>query len=351
MNLQWNLLIVLLLAAEVVSAQHKKLKPTTDKTELTFPLETIYAVRKPERLRKWLHRITVSPSFSLGMAGWSHRPEGYLFYRKGTDPAYLIPGSLAPLVRAHPAWITATDAVDLNVGALDPDEFLLNTDTAALKFAGAAPQYNPGLRVSVKVWKINLGVGYHWDRFAPAKLRADRFTDELGSTRSGRRSLVGTRWVFSADYEFLRRQRLGLAGQIRGGKYKLYEGFSADFLSTSLAFGGGLEIRWNLTESLQAFAQPSLDYRSFGISSAETTLSIKNRILTVGVQAGFNYNFPELRRCYHKLCRVQMNHPHGNREYRSRAHPIYKKQNPGYGENHPEPVKTNRLKGPKAINP
>ena len=34
-----------------------------------------------------------------------------------------------------------------------------------------------------------------------------------------------------------------------------------------------------------------------------------------------------------------MNHAHGNREYRSQVHPIYKKQNPHYGENHPNLIK------------
>ena len=36
---------------------------------------------------------------------------------------------------------------------------------------------------------------------------------------------------------------------------------------------------------------------------------------------------------------IQINHAHGNREYRSRMHPIWKKQNPHYGENYPNLIK------------
>ena len=51
------------------------------------------------------------------------------------------------------------------------------------------------------------------------------------------------------------------------------------------------------------------------------------------VSIGVTYKIPELPRCFLKDCHAQINHAHGNKEYRSRRHIFYKKQNPGYGEN------------------
>jgi hypothetical protein len=45
-----------------------------------------------------------------------------------------------------------------------------------------------------------------------------------------------------------------------------------------------------------------------------------------------------------------MNHAHGNREYRSRVHPFYKKQNPNYGENYPRLIKY-KGKNKRKLNP
>jgi hypothetical protein len=65
---------------------------------------------------------------------------------------------------------------------------------------------------------------------------------------------------------------------------------------------------------------------------------------------GATYRIPELRRCFLKDCHAQLNHAHGNREYRSRRHPIYKKQNPHYGENYPVIIKY-KGKNKKKIEP
>jgi hypothetical protein len=71
----------------------------------------------------------------------------------------------------------------------------------------------------------------------------------------------------------------------------------------------------------------------------ESGQGIKHRFNAFYLNIGATYRFPELRRCFLKECRAQLNHAHGNKEYRSRVHPIYKKQNPNYGENHPSLLK------------
>ncbi len=44
---------------------------------------------------------------------------------------------------------------------------------------------------------------------------------------------------------------------------------------------------------------------------------------------GISYSIPtRLPKCYNADCRIQINHAHGNKEYRSRVHPIYKGRTP-----------------------
>jgi hypothetical protein len=72
---------------------------------------------------------------------------------------------------------------------------------------------------------------------------------------------------------------------------------------------------------------------------AETGHSVKQHSNALLWNVGITYSIPELPRCKIKQCQIQINHAHGNKEYRSRMHPIWKKQNPGYGENNPKLIK------------
>ena len=101
----------------------------------------------------------------------------------------------------------------------------------------------------------------------------------------------------------------------------------------------GITVERGLSEYLRVFLRPSFDYKYYSLQVSNKT--IHHSINALYLNIGLTYTLPEFPKCFKKECSVQINHAHGNRQYRSRVHPIYKKQNPGYGENNP-PV---RLKG------
>jgi hypothetical protein len=83
---------------------------------------------------------------------------------------------------------------------------------------------------------------------------------------------------------------------------------------------------------------------------AESNTSIKHKANALIWNIGITYRIPELPKCKIKECRIQINHAHGDKEYRSRAHPIWQKQNPGYGENDPKLIRF-RWRNRNKINP
>jgi hypothetical protein len=105
-----------------------------------------------------------------------------------------------------------------------------------------------------------------------------------------------------------------------------------------------------MSEYFRLFVRPSYEIRSYTLNFAETGQSIDHKFNAFYINVGATYRIPELRRCFLKTCKAQMNHAHGNREYRSRVHPIYKKQNPHYGENHPVIIKY-KGRNKKKLNP
>src|SRR5262249_28567519 len=91
------------------------------------------------------------------------------------------------------------------------------------------------------------------------------------------------------------------------------------------------------------FARPSFEMKNYTISiPGSGGGSIAHYANAFYVNFGFTYSIPALPKCYNKDCHAQINHAHGDREYRSRMHRFYKKQNPMYGENFPRLFKYKR---------
>ena len=134
------------------------------------------------------------------------------------------------------------------------------------------------------------------------------------------------------------------------GGFKPGKNFDYSLIKKGIYVNIGVTIEREISEYLRAFVRPSFDYKKYTLSLQGSPNTIDHHINAFYLNAGLTYTLPELRKCFHKECRVQINHAHGNKEYRSRVHPIYKKQNPGYGENDPTLIKY-KGKNKKKLNP
>ncbi|MEJ0054396.1 MAG: hypothetical protein WDN75_01320 [Bacteroidota bacterium] len=113
---------------------------------------------------------------------------------------------------------------------------------------------------------------------------------------------------------------------------------------------GGVTVERELSEYLRVFVRPSFEIKNYTLNLPEEGRSIHQNINAFYLNIGITYSIPELPKCFIADCKIQMNHAHGDREYRSRVHPIYKKQNPQYGENHPKLIKY-KGRNKKKLNP
>ena len=153
-----------------------------------------------------------------------------------------------------------------------------------------------------------------------------------------------------AGYSFARVDKFLFTGDLQFGTNKFGKNFDRSVVKSSGFLNLGVTVERELSEYLKVFIRPNFEIKSYTLTLAESNLSIKHKANALLWSIGFTYSIPELPKCKIKECRIQMNHAHGAKEVRSRAHPIYKKQNPGYGENDPTLIKY-KWRNQKKINP
>jgi hypothetical protein len=134
------------------------------------------------------------------------------------------------------------------------------------------------------------------------------------------------------------------------GGYAMGKKFDKNAMKKGVFVNLGVTVEREMSEYFRLFVRPSYEIKSYKLNVPETGQFIQHRFNAFYINVGATYRIPELRRCFLKTCHAQMNHAHGNREYRSRRHPIYKKQNPHYGENYPTLIKY-KGKNKKKLNP
>ena len=146
------------------------------------------------------------------------------------------------------------------------------------------------------------------------------------------------RYYIMGGYTFLVYRNFSHAAEIKFGTVNYGNNFSG--ISGKGPFVDiGVSIERHLSEYFRVILKPSVEFKGFKVTLPDNGFEIKHKSPTLFAQFGVSYNIPELPRCPIKACHIQINHVHGGKEYRSRRHPIYKKQNPKYGENYPKLLK------------
>jgi hypothetical protein len=327
----------LLLTAPSIQAQDDK---------PTFPLETIYAKRIPWGIRPIFKNIWFSASLGAGNTFMKHKLDGYgIMQSSGRAPRIFPAGNTpSPL---YQNWVNTVQAGQVPV---TPDWYLVSADTARLGFKGNATNIPVHVSVHYQFKNIRIGAGYGLEAMSLRDFRPITFADKIGSFRpSDPNGLMKKYYVF-AGYSFYRWQEILFTGQLQFGAFKPGNNFATGFIQTGGNINVSVVMERNLSEYFLMFIKPSFDFKSYTLDILGGGKSIKHTMNTLYLQVGVSYSIPELPRCFHPECKVQMNHAHGNREYRSRVHPFYKKQNPNYGENYPKLIKY-KGKNKRKLNP
>lgn len=242
-------------------------------------------------------------------------------------------------------WVNAVVADNL---AVLPDSYLVSSDTAKLGFKGNG--FNIPLHVSIhyELKNFRIGAGYGIEPMFLGTFKPITYTDKITNFKPDDDFGIMKKYYGMIGYSFYRFQNYLFTGNLQIGGYNPGNNFAADLIKKGINVNLGVTIERELSEYWRLFAKPSLDFKNYTLTLPEK--SIKHNINAAYLQIGVTYSIPDLPKCFHKECKIQMNHAHGNKEYRSRVHPFYKKQNPNYGENYPTLIKY-KGKNKRKLNP
>lgn len=341
MVLRRFIVLILLLAAawpRAVSAQDEE-------EAVTFPLENFYA-KINKRPRTILQNIKFGLSTGYGSTFFSHDLSGFGVYQApgGTPNIFLSPSTAS----RYSNWVN--QSVNDNSAAV-PGSFLVSSDTARIGFKGSAMNIPLKLTIHYEFGgRYRIGGGYSFEYMSIGSMRptayADKIRDFQPTQPSGFMSkyfgLVGVSFYRAGDYLF--------TGDLQVGGFSPGSNFNASLIQAGVYVNLGVTIERELSEYLRLFVRPSFDIKSYTLTLPEGGPAITHQMNAFYLSVGVSYSIPELPKCFIPDCKIQMNHAHGNREYRSRVHPIYKKQNPQYGENHPNLIKY-KGKNKRKMNP
>lgn len=313
--------------------------------DATIPLEYYYIKRQKSGLRTLLSKLYFSFSTGYGSTPFSHNLDGFgILQAPNSLPVIFDQNNTA--VR-YSQWTTNVAA---SSAAIPPGSFMVTSDTADIGFRSNTFSIPLKGSVHIEFDRYRIGGGYSLDYTQIGTFEPTRYGSDISGYELERSNMFIKHYFGMVGAMVYRYDQYALVVDANIGGYSLGKDFAKNVMKKSIYLNLGVRGEREFSEYFRLFIRPSFEIKSYKITIPETYQTLQHRLNGFYVNVGFTYRFPELRRCFLKTCHAQINHAHGNREYRSRRHPIYKKQNPHYGENYPELIKY-KGRNKKKLNP
>lgn len=312
-------------------AQEKEEKGTS------IPLDHFYVKRKGPGLRGLLSKLHFGLSTGYGSTTFKHDLNGFMILQQPDSVPKIISSGPPPGSVGYANWFNKVElANDITTGT----SFLVNSDTAELGFKSKS--FNIPLRATVHVEFLNryrVGGGFSYEFQKVNDFKPTSYENDIRNFSPSFSSFFLTKYFLILGGSVYRYNKFLLTIDANIGGYGLGKKFEKSQITKGVFVNLGATIEYEMSEYFRLFVRPSYEIKSYKLNIPETGQSIQHKFNAFYFNIGASYRFPELRRCYNKQCKAQINHAHGNKEYRSRVHPFYKKQNPHHGENYPELIK------------
>lgn len=304
--------------------------------EVSIPLDHFYVERqKAGAIRALLSKLHFGLSTGYGATTFKHRFDGFAIYQPSTGaPIIFDPGQ--PTL-GFTNWFNQLDTAAL---IINPADFAVSSDTAEIGFKSKS--FNIPLKATIHVEfknRYRIGAGYSFEFTKVGDFKPLSSKGSITSYSPNVSSFFLKKYFLLLGASVYRYQEYLLTVDANIGGYGLGKKFDKSRITKGVFVNLGAIIEREMSEYFRLFVRPSYEIKSFTLDIPETGQSIKHKANAFYFNIGATYRIPELRKCFEKRCKAQINHAHGNKEYRSRVHPIYKKQNPHYGENYPELIK------------
>ncbi len=326
------------------SAQDKP-EEKKDEDKPTFPLDNFYAKRKPWPIRTFISKFKFSLSTGYGSTFLNHKLTGFDIYQQNGVAPGILPTKLG--VPRYSNWVNTVtnDSTSL------PDVFRVSSDTAKLGFKGRA--FNIPLKATLHfefLQRYRVGIGYSYELMSMGDYHSISYTDKISGFRPSSPTGFMNKYFVMLGGSFYRLGDYLFTGDLNIGGYSPGTNFNKSLIKKGIYGNIGVTIERDFSEYLRGFVRPSFEMKGYTMSVTGSDQSIKHKLNAMYINVGFTYSLPQLPRCYAKECHAQINHAHGDREYRSRMHKIWKWQNPNYGQNNPKLIRY-KGKNKKKLNP
>jgi hypothetical protein len=313
--------------------------------EATIPLEHFYIKRqKSGLLRNLLTKLHWSLSTGYGGTAFKHELDGFgVLQQPDSLPKIFISGNPTS---GYSNWTNDVDAVTNNPAL--PGSVIF--DSTRLGFRSKTFSIPLKASVHVEFDRYRIGAGYSFDYTKIGEFKPITFKDQISGYSLDKSSIFMKHYFVMLGAMVYRYNEYALVVDGNIGGYSMGKSFNKGLMKKGIYFNLGVAVEREFSEYFRVFVRPSYEIKGYKLNIPETSESVSHKLNAFYINIGATYRFPELRRCFLKSCHAQLNHAHGNREYRSRRHPFYKKQNPHYGENYPNLIKY-KGKNKKKLNP
>lgn len=295
----------------------------------TIPFDHFYVERK-KNFRSIFKNFRFGLTTGYGNTFFSHKLDGYAIYQPTGQAPQIFGAKSGPGVR-YLNWVN--NAVLDSTGA--KPAFLVSSDTAKIGFKGNALNIPLKATIHYEYQRYRIGGGYSYEYMNLGNFSPISYSDKVGHFRPSSPSGFMKRYFGLLGVSFARLDNYLFTADINVGGFSPGKNFNSSLIKKGVYVNLGVTAERELSEYLRLVVRPSYNINSYTMNLPESTKPITHNMNAFYLNIGISYTIPELPRCFVKTCRIQINHAHGNKEYRSRVHPVYKKQNPGYGENNP----------------
>lgn len=233
-------------------------------------------------------------------------------------------------------WVNRANG---NANAVIPGSFMVFGDTAKIGFRSKAFSIPLKATLHVEFDRYRIGGGYSYEFVHLGAFKPIGYQNDIDEFSPQANNFFMRKYFFLLGGMVYRYYEYAVVVDANIGGYKLGNKFDNAVIKRGMYFNFGITGERQMSEYFRVFVRPSFEFKNYKLSLPEGAKPITHRLNGWNINLGITARLPELRRCYNKDCHAQINHAHGNREYRSRRHPLWKKQNPHYGENYPTLIK------------
>ena len=233
-------------------------------------------------------------------------------------------------------WFNDVIGSDSTISFDPATSFLASSDTVDLAYRAPGTSIPLLGIIHVEFDRYKIGGGMMFEYHRPGEFEPTVLADRLRSYEPNFGSTFYKKYFVMLGAKVYRYYDYVLAVDAQIGAFNLTRKFNKQVIQKGIYFNLGATVEREMSEYFSLFVRPSFDFKNFTVNIPESSLAVNTSMNAFYVSFGFIYRIPKLKRCFIKNCTVQVNHQHGNREYRSRMHPIWKWQNPHHGQNYPK---------------